>query len=224
MTIGKQATKQLESVVESRSGEVQAVTRQSIRIGTWNVQTLVNGRVREDTKINLVVCEARRLKIDVLGLQETKWFGREQYVVAEAVVLAAGRPIPVDNFMRGEGVTLVLRSRVRAAFECGGSQWRAVSSRILSCKLKWSCRESRQEDGSTWMHITVCYAPTFRSSRHDKDVFYGQLMQVVASVPASSPLLVLRDFNVLCAPGSLNRKLALPVIKPLLSRHESVGR
>ena len=102
------------------------------------------------------------MKIDVLGLQETKWFGREQYVVAEAVVLAAGRPIPVDNFMRGEGVALVLRSRARAAFECGGSQWRAVSSRILSCKLKWSCRESPQEDGSTWMHIIVCYAPVGR--------------------------------------------------------------
>ena len=79
--------------------------------------------------------------------------------------------------------------------ECGGSQWRAVSSRILSCKLKWSCRESPQEDGSTWMHIIMCYAPTFRSSRHDKDVFYGQLMQAVASVPASSRLLVLGDFN-----------------------------
>ena len=110
------------------------------------------------------------MKIDVLGLQETKWFGREQYVVAEAVVLAAGRPIPVDNFMHGEGVALVLRSRARAAFECGGSQWRAVSSRILSCRLKWSCRESPQEDGSTWMHIIVCYAPTFRSSRHDSAV------------------------------------------------------
>ena len=141
MKIGKQATKQLESVVGIRNGEQQAVTRQSIRIGTWNVQTLVNadgpvqtaarsGRVREDKKINLV-CEASRLKTDVLGLQETKWFGREQYVVAEAVVLAAGRPIPVDNFMHGEGVALVLRSRARAAFECGGSQWRAVSSRIL---------------------------------------------------------------------------------------------
>ena len=84
-------------------------------------------------------------------------------------MLAAGRPIPVDNFMRGEGVALVLRSPARASFECGGSQWRAVSSRILSCKLKWSCRESPQEDGSTRMHIIVCYAPTFRSSRHDKD-------------------------------------------------------
>ena len=61
MQIGKQATKQLESVVGSRNGERQAVTRQSIRIGTWNVQTLVNadgpvqtaarsGRVREDKK------------------------------------------------------------------------------------------------------------------------------------------------------------------------------
>ena len=125
------------------------------------------------------------MKIDVLGLQETKWFGSEQYVVAEAVVLAAGQPIPVDNFMRGEGVALVLRSRARAAFACGGSQWRAVSSRILSCKLKWSCRESPREDGSTWMHIIVCYAPTFRSSRHNKDVFYGQLTRVSAAERAA---------------------------------------
>ena len=73
----------------------------------------------------------------------------------------------------------------RAAFECGGSQWRAVSSRILSCKLKWSCRELPQEDGSTRMHIIVCYTPTFHSSRHDKDVFYGQLTRVSAAERAA---------------------------------------
>ena len=61
MKIGKQATKQLESVVGSRNGERRAVTRQSIRIGTWNVQTFVNadgpvqtaarsGQVRGDKK------------------------------------------------------------------------------------------------------------------------------------------------------------------------------
>ena len=63
------------------------------------------------------------------------------YSVGDAVVRAAGRPLPNDggNFRRGEGVAIVLRGRARRAWESGGSQWRAISSRLAVAVLHMEC-------------------------------------------------------------------------------------
>ena len=119
-------------------------------------------RVSDDRKIDVVVRELNRFQIEVAGLQETKWFGSEAYAVANSVVLSSGRPVPVESFQRGEGVALVLCGRGKAAFEFGGCQWNAVSSRILVCKLKFA---------DAWVSVALCYAPTFQSSGLKKDNF-----------------------------------------------------
>ena len=48
--------------------------------------------------------------IDIVGLQETKWFGAEMYMVGDSVVLSSGRAVPTSggSHQRGEGVVLVL--------------------------------------------------------------------------------------------------------------------
>eukprot|EP00117_Sycon_ciliatum_P003195 scpid32106/ scgid8092/ len=202
------ATTRPESCVGGRSGETKT---KNIRFATWNVRTLVNadgsvetaarrGRVSEDRKINLVVREAERLGLEAIGLQETKWFGAASYSVGDALVISSGRPLPTENFTRGEGVAVLLRRRARAAFERGGSQQSAVSSRLMTCKLKFPLctgtqRQCPAERASVWVHLVVCYAPTFRASRSVKDAFYADLQQTVMAVPLSDHLIVLGDFN-----------------------------
>ena len=202
------ATTRPESCVGGRSGETKT---KNIRFATWNVRTLVNadgsvetaarrGRVSEDRKINLVVREAERLGLEAIGLQETKWFGAASYSVGDALVISSGRPLPTGNFTRGEGVAVLLRRRARAAFERGGSQQSAVSSRLMTCKLKFPLctgtqRQCPAERASVWVHLVVCYAPTFRASRSVKDAFYTDLQQTVMAVPLSDHLIVLGDFN-----------------------------
>ena len=39
----------------------------------------------EDRKADLMVDELRRYKIKVAGLQETKWLGSEEYILAGSV-------------------------------------------------------------------------------------------------------------------------------------------
>ncbi|XP_065197221.1 uncharacterized protein LOC135828726 [Sycon ciliatum] len=192
--------------------------RSWIKFGSWNVRSLVNcdGPVEtattrnlnlknsnqvncivEDRKINIVVREARRLGIETLGLQETKWFGNNVYNVEDAVVVASGRPTPVENFARGEGVALVMRGRSALAFAAGGRQWTAVSSRVMVVKLQFALESGK----SQWVHVLVCYAPTFRSSRDEKFKFFNSLEHVLLSIPVSDKLIVLGDFNARVGSG-----------------------
>ena len=63
-----------------------------------------------ERKVDQVVAELERYNVDVVGIQEVKWFGCGVYRVAESVVIAAGRPMPSAGMVNqiGEGVMIVL--------------------------------------------------------------------------------------------------------------------
>ena len=174
-----------------------------LRFGTWNVRTLVNDSgpvqtarrensrpVAEDRKIDLAVRELRRFGVEVAGVQETHWFDSGTYRVEDSVVLSSGRPTPTDVFRRGEGVGIVLRNRAKLAFERGGCQWPALSSRVISCKLQFP---DGNPDGYCWLHVLSCYAPTFRSSRAVKDTFFNQLQDAITKIPDAEQVIHLGD-------------------------------
>ena len=94
------------------------VLRSSVWVlASWNVRTLldVDGpietarqgaddmQVVDERKIDQVVNELGKYKVDVAALQETKWFGNEMYRVGKSVVLAAGRPVPGAGGVRQRG-------------------------------------------------------------------------------------------------------------------------
>ena len=45
------------------------------------------------------------------------------------------------------------------------------------------------------LHVLSCYAPTYASSRVDKDVFYNDLQQKILSIPPNDCYVILGDFN-----------------------------
>ena len=119
------------------------------RVGTWNVRSMVdtegpievasqNAKRGEDRKVDQVVCNLERYGVMVAALQETKWFGCEIYEVNGSVVLTSGRRTPGEGVtvQRGEGVALVLRGLALTAWERGGKQWKAWSSRCVSAILQ----------------------------------------------------------------------------------------
>ena len=126
--------------LEFGSQRAPAARRFVLAMGTWNVRTLVNvdgdlntaskniknskRQLREERKIDLVCRQLQRYSMDVVGLQETLWFGTNSYQVDDCLVLVSGRPTPSDgeSARRGEGVAIVLRGRCRDAFVRGGSQ------------------------------------------------------------------------------------------------------
>lgn len=193
--------------------------RNELQLASWNVRSLVNvsGPIEtafvrqeysnfknsnltiskknkniDDRRIDIVVNELKRLRIEVAGLQETRWFGEAVYSVQDSVVLSSGRKLPQkgEKFIRGEGVAIVLRGRAARAWKDGGSQWRAISPRLAVAQLR--LKTNRQE---ICIHVVVCYAPTYRSQRCQKDEFYNDLQRLLSAVPSTDKFILLGDFN-----------------------------
>ena len=91
--------------------------------------------VVDERKVDRVVVELEKYRVDVAGLQETKWFGGGVSRVSGSVVFAAGRPVPGAGAVkqRGEGVAIVLSGHAVEASRSGGNQWKA---RLVSVTLK----------------------------------------------------------------------------------------
>ena len=118
--------------------------------------------------------------MDIAGLQETHWFGCEQYRVTGAEVITSGRPVPGvgEPCQRGEGVAFVLRGNALKAWRAGGCQSPPLSARVMSLRLRFEL-----ENGNTdWITIVTAYAPTFRSKRSAKDEFYASLQNVMNNI------------------------------------------
>ena len=82
---------------------------------------------------------------------------------------------------------IVLSSSAATAWRKGGEQWKAVSSRIVTARLKL--------DNQTYVHLVSVYAPTFRSSQEIKDDFFADLQDTLNNVPDKDILLLMGDWN-----------------------------
>ena len=154
---------------------------------TWNVRSMV------DTEGSVAVASQRgergeERKVDQI---ETKWFGCETYEVLGSVILTSGRSLPGDGepIQRGEGVALVLRGAALKAWQRGGKQWRAWSSRCVSASLQLD----NQSGGR--LHIVSVYVPTRAASRAVKDAFFQELDNIISSIPSEECYVLLGDFN-----------------------------
>ena len=86
------------------------------------------------------------------------------------------------------------------AWHAAGDAWSAVSSRIVSARLKLASAGQRQAEGdrcSSDIFFTVIsiYVPTFRAPRCIIEGFWNDLQVCLAVVPVSDTLLMLGDFN-----------------------------
>ncbi len=76
--------------------------------------------------------------MSVAGIQETKWFGKDVWPADGYTSLHPGRLLPSDGekATRSEGVGVALDERATAAWREAGEVWEAVSSHIVSARLK----------------------------------------------------------------------------------------
>ena len=179
-----------------------------LNIACWNMRSLVEddgsletARSRQDKrslkgsverKAVMMVWEFKRYSIFAAGISETKWFNRNIYEVEDHVILHSGRQLPQEGepVKRGEGVGIVMGPEATKAWRDGGEQWEAVSSRIVSARLRLSGGKKPQH-----LSMVSVYAPTFHSPQQDKDDFYADLQRVIDLVPDSDMLVILGDWN-----------------------------
>ena len=129
-----------------------------------------------DRKLDLLVLKLERYHVDVCGVQETKWFGNDVWTAGSATFLHSGRPVPgeSDHSLRGEGVGILMSEELTRAWQCGGEQWCAVSSRIVSASFNLTPGESEGQDhqfprgyrrrrSALFMTVVNVYAPTAKA-------------------------------------------------------------
>ena len=156
-----------------------------------------------DQKLDILMMELKRYNIAVAGIQETKWFGVDVWPAAEGYTfLHSGRPLPKndEDVVRNEGVGIALDRKATEAWKAAGEVWEAVSSRIISARLK-VLRNGQQKPGGsrhtsdTCMTIVSVYAPTAKAPPGVKLNFFQNLQDLLDRIAPSDILVLLGDFN-----------------------------
>ena len=159
--------------------------RQTLRLSTWNVQTMCPGLSddlsnMEDTRKTAVIdLELQRLNIDIAALQETRL--AESGSLREANYTFFWQGKKADE-RREHGVGFAVRNTLLPMILPPTEG----SDRILTLGIQ-------TEHGL--VHILSVYAPTLYSPIETKDSFYEDLDHVLNNIPASEYIFVLGDFN-----------------------------
>ena len=144
----------------------------NLKIGTWNVQTLL-----QHGKLENVVKEMTRMKINILGLAETRWKGANILQSDEYLMAYSGNEKGGQN-----GVAIILDKETAKSFK---GAWQ-VSDRVLVIKLN-----AKPFD----IAVIQAYAPTSTCSDDDIDKFYEDLGRAWKQLKSQDIKVVMGDFN-----------------------------
>ena len=117
-------------------------------------------------------------------------------------LLHSGRTLPDETVpqVRNEGVSILLDRYATMAWKNAGETWEAVSSHVVTARLKVIGRGQRRPGGSretssTYMSVVSAYAPTAKAPLGVKAKFFDDLQDALDRVPAGDILVVLGGFN-----------------------------
>ena len=166
--------------------------KHSVRIGTWNVQTLW------DTAKGLKPAqEMDRYGLEILGVSECRYTGSGRKEIGDKIVLYSGR----SDGLHRDGVALFCSKRAAAAL----IEWEPIDKRLLVARLDATGGK---------MTIIMCYSPTEVADEQVKDTFYHKLIDVFNSVPTHDTVMVIDDLNAKVGGGIMGMDSPNPSIGP----------
>jgi endonuclease/exonuclease/phosphatase family metal-dependent hydrolase len=151
--------------------------KKEMRIGTWNVRTLMSKGKLENAKR-----EMQRNRIDVLGLSEVRWQGTGDFYSDRYRVIYAGG----SESQRGVAVILdgEVAKRVIEVVQ--------RSDRILLVKL-----QAEPVD----IAIVQVYMPTSAHDEQDVEDMYEEIESIMGQVKGNECLVVMGDWNAIVGEG-----------------------
>ena len=147
--------------------------RRALRVGAWNILSL-----SDDHRLPHLSDELRKLRVDIVGLSETRRPGSGEISSGGYTYYWSG----CSNGARLKGVTIGISSRLQSSV-VGVTP---VDERIMLVRLKHTLG---------FMSLIAVYAPTEMSEFEEKEMFYAKLDSVVDQCPSRDTLVVLGDFN-----------------------------
>ena len=142
-------------VAPDRHHATVSTQKKNIRIGTWNVRTLLH-----PGKIGNVKLEMKRLNVNILGLGEKRWENAGISTLDDCKFIRSG------GQRHERGVGLLLDEEIS---KCLLGYW-TISDRSMLVKIKWHPFD---------VAIVQVYAPTSESDEEDIDHFYEDLDKAV---------------------------------------------
>ena len=147
--------------------------RRVLRVGSWNILSL-----SEDQRLPFLSSELRRLRMDIVGLSETRRPGNGEISSGGYTYYWSG----MSNGTRLRGVAIGISSRLQPLVV----EVTPVDERIMRVRLKHTMG---------FMSLIAVYAPTEMCEMEEKELFYAKLDSVLDQCPPRDTLVVLGDFN-----------------------------
>ena len=128
-------------------------------------------------KLEVIIQEMARMKIDILGISELKWTGMGEFNSDDHCIYYCGQ-----ESLRKNGVAITVNKRVRNA--------------VLGCNLKNDRMISVHFKGKPF-NITVIqvYAPTSNPEEAEVEWFYKDLQDLLELTPKKDVLFIIGDWN-----------------------------
>ena len=136
--------------------------------------------VNDDGKLDQLLNEMTRFKIDILGASETHWTTDTQEALEHQnfVILQAGR----NDGLHRQGVALIINKE----FSKSMTSYQAISERLI-------CATLNTVEGPTTVFQT--YAPDSSYSNETSEEFYDLLQDKIKALPRNNKYILLGDFN-----------------------------
>ena len=146
------------------------MVKKELKIATLNVGSLTG-------KASEIVELMERKKIQILGLQETKWKGNKARELQMGYKLFyAG----MDNNRNGVGII------VNEDLKTEVTEVERLEDRIIKIKIALTSKQ--------W-HFVSCYAPQVGCEEDEKVKFWESMDRVMQSIPSEDEVIILGDLN-----------------------------
>lgn len=142
-----------------------------LKVGTWNVRTLYQAG-----KLDNVIKEMDHMKIDILGLCETRWTENGKINKNDHSMIYSGGEQHIN------GVGIIMTKAVSKALM---GYW-PISDRILLIKLQAKPFN---------IVILQLYAPTTNYSDEDMEQWYERVEETMEVIKSDEYLIIMGDFN-----------------------------
>ncbi|XP_013145032.1 PREDICTED: uncharacterized protein LOC106108413, partial [Papilio polytes] len=144
------------------------------RIGTWNVRGM-----RQPEKLPNIIKEMDRLKLDILGLSDTKWPGQNKYHTPEGKILYYSGS---DQQFEPYGVGVLMNKETSRYV----TNFLPLSNRAMLVQLNAY---------PVNINIIVVYAPTADKPIIEIEEFYGQIDTLMQQTRKHDITLLIGDLN-----------------------------
>lgn len=150
----------------------QRLRKRTMNIGTWNIQGL-------GTKQREVISEIEKLNLDIIILTETKKKGTGEEVLNEYLHVWSGVP---KDFRARSGVSFLIKRKWTKFIK----QIEHISDRVLKIDMNIFRHQ---------LTILGVYAVNDNALVDEKNKFFQDLSEIIASIPHQNEILLIGDFN-----------------------------